>query len=84
MLDSSWPVKWHVGIFAGTQRYADEHGWDSVIDEYVAEHLAERTTKTTSPPYDGVIGRVNAKLAESANRLRLRLVRPVYDPHRQG
>jgi LacI family transcriptional regulator len=74
MLDLSWPVKWHVGIFAGTQRYADEHGWDSVIDEYVAEHIAERTRKTTSPPYDGVIGRVNAKLAECATRLRLPLV----------
>jgi LacI family transcriptional regulator len=73
-LDLKWPLKRHALIFAGTQRYADEHGWESIIDEYAAENLAERTTKRTSPPYDGLIGRVNSKLGECARRLRIPLV----------
>lgn len=67
MLDLRWPLKRHAHVFAGTQRYADEHGWESIIDEYADEHLAEATAKTL--PFDGVIGRVNSKLAEHARRL---------------
>ena len=37
MLDLKWPLKRHSLIFAGTQRYADEQGWESIIDEYAAE-----------------------------------------------
>ena len=37
MLDLEWPYKRHAGIFAGTQQYAEEQGWESTIDEYVAE-----------------------------------------------
>jgi LacI family transcriptional regulator len=72
MLDLRWSFKRHASVFAGTQRYADEQGWDSTIDEYVAEHIRD------GPPagglYDGVIGRVNAKLAEAARQLNLPLV----------
>lgn len=75
MLDLKWPMKRHSLIFAGTQRYADEQGWESIIDEYAAELLADGTTKTTSLPYDGVIGRVTANLAEYAMRLKFPLVR---------
>lgn len=71
-LDLRWPLKRHAHIFAGTQRYADEHGWESLIDEYADEHLAEASAK--SLPFDGVIGRVNAKLAEHGQRLGLPLV----------
>lgn len=72
MLDLRWPLKRHAHIFAGTQRYADEQGWDSFIDEYADEHLSKPSTK--SSPYDGVIGRVSAKLAECCRRRRLPLV----------
>ncbi|QDU25753.1 Xylose operon regulatory protein [Anatilimnocola aggregata] len=72
MLDLQWPLKRHAHIFAGTQRYADEQGWESLIDEYADEHLAEESLK--SAPYDGVIGRVNAKLAACGQRLGLPLV----------
>lgn len=71
-LDLRWPLKRHAHIFAGTQRYADEHGWESIIDEYADEHLTEASAK--SVPFDGVIGRVNGKLAEAARRLRVPLV----------
>lgn len=74
MLDLKWTLKWHANIFAGTQRYADEHGWESSIDEYIAEHLADKTKDTSSPLYDGVIGRADAKLAECAQQLRIPLV----------
>lgn len=72
ILDLQWPLKRHAHIFAGTQRYADEHGWESLIDEYADEHLAEHSPK--SLPYDGVIGRVNARLAACGRRLGLPLV----------
>ncbi len=72
MLDLEWPYKRHAGIFAGTQQYAQEQGWESTIDEYVAEKLPLRRTK--SIPYDGVIGRATRKLAERAARLGLPVV----------
>lgn len=77
MLDLKWPLKRHALIFAGTQRYADEHGWESIIDEYADEHLAEASPK--SLPFDGVIGRVNSKLSEHAQRLGLPLVNVWYN-----
>ena len=71
-LDLRWPLKRHAHIFAGTQQYADEHGWESIIDEYADEHLLEASPK--SLPFDGVIGRVNPKLAEGCRRLGVPLV----------
>jgi len=76
MLDLEWPYKRHTGIFAGAQRYAQERGWESTIDEYVAENLPARRTR--SIPYDGVIGRVTGKLAERAARLGLPVVNVWY------
>lgn len=72
MLDLRWPLKRHASIFAGTQRYADEQGWESIIDEYVAEHLLEQPQGEKL--YDGVIGRVNSKLASTSQRLGLPIV----------
>ena len=72
MLDLEWPYKRHTSTFAGTQRYAQEQGWESMIDEYVAESLPARRTK--SIPYDGVIGRVTKRLAERAARIGLPVV----------
>lgn len=71
-LDLRWPFKRHAHIFAGTQRYADEHGWVSIIDEYADEHLS--TASSNSLPFDGVIARANMKLANCCRRLGLPLV----------
>lgn len=71
-LDLRWPLKRHAHIFAGTQRYADEHGWESIIDEYADEHLSGASAG--SPPFDGVIARVNSELAGGCRRLRLPVV----------
>jgi LacI family transcriptional regulator len=79
MLDLRWPLKRHAYIFAGTQRYADEHGWDSVIDEYAADYLADCAAERKRPPYDGVIARVNARLAQCCGQLRLPLVNVWYN-----
>ncbi len=72
MLDLRWPLKRHASIFAGTQRYANDHGWESIIDEFVAQHLLEQPK--ASRLYDGVIGRVNARLAGLQHRYDLPLV----------
>ncbi|MEX0866156.1 MAG: hypothetical protein WD030_02285, partial [Pirellulales bacterium] len=58
------PHKRHADVFAGTQQYAREHGWQTIIDEFAAETLEHSGTE--SPPYDGVIGRANEQLARWA------------------
>lgn len=72
MLDLRWPLKRHADIFAGTQRYATEHGWESIIDEYVAEHLLEQSQSARL--YDGVIGRIPARLEELRRKLNVPVV----------
>lgn len=67
MLDLEWPYKRHASTFAGTQRYAEEQGWQSIIDEFAHDTLPTRRTKAI--PYDGVIARANSQLAERATRL---------------
>ncbi len=67
MLDLEWPYKRHAETFAGVQRYAQEHGWDSMIDEYAGDSLPTRRGRPV--PYDGVIARANPKLATRAKRL---------------
>jgi LacI family transcriptional regulator len=65
MLDLQWPYKRHSEIFAGFQRYAEEQGWTSVIDEF-----AHDTLKLHGPEYyDGVVARANRQLARQAGRL---------------
>ncbi len=67
MLDLQWLYKRHVAIFVGIQRYADERGWDSIIDEFAHDTLPTR--RGTSVPYDGIIARVNRQLVSRAGRL---------------
>ena len=64
MLDLEWPYKRHADVFAGTQRYAQEQGWESIVDEYAYDTLAE--AKSGSVPYDGIIARATKPLAERA------------------
>jgi LacI family transcriptional regulator len=72
MLDLKWPYKRHTGIFAGTQQYAQEQGWESIIDEYADDTLSARHSKAV--PYDGIIARATRKLAQRAARLHVPLV----------
>ena len=46
MLDLQWPYKRHAAIFAGTQRYAEEQGWYSIIDEFAHHRSLERDCPT--------------------------------------
>ena len=52
MLDLEWPYKRHAGVFVGTQQYAQEHGWKSVVDEYAGGN-AGRETPSNRPPTTG-------------------------------
>ncbi|QDU98958.1 substrate-binding domain-containing protein [Lignipirellula cremea] len=67
MLDLEWPYKRHASIFAGTQRYAEEQGWHSIIDEFAHDTLPAGGAKRV--PYDGIIARANAQLVKRAARL---------------
>jgi len=67
MLDLEWPYKRHAETYAGVQRYAQEHDWDSFIDEYAGDSLPARRGRAV--PYDGVIARANQKLARRAKHL---------------
>ncbi len=72
VLDLQWPYKRHAGVFAGTQRYAEEQGWNSIIDEFAHDTLARQLAKPA--PYDGIIARANLPLARQADRLGVPLV----------
>lgn len=69
MLDLKWPYKRHFDIFAGTQTYAKEHDWDSIIDEFA--HVTLRRRRAF---YDGIIARANVLLAKRAARYGVPLV----------
>jgi len=72
MLDLQWPYKRHTAIFAGTQKFADEQGWHSIIDEFADETLSARRLKAA--PYDGIIARANHALLKQARRWRVPVV----------
>lgn len=72
MLDLRWPFKRHQAVFAGTQQYAQEQNWETILDEYAADNLP---TRRVGPlPYDGIIARANRKLAEKSKRLGIPVV----------
>jgi LacI family transcriptional regulator len=62
MLDLVWPYKRHAEVFAGTQQYAQEQGWESTVDEYAHNTLPEK--KSDSVRYDGIIARATKQLAD--------------------
>jgi len=64
MLDLQWPYKRHSEIFAGVQRYAEEQGWVSVIDEFAHDTLGRRHGQAAG--YDGIVARANRPLARRA------------------
>ena len=82
MLDLQWPFKRHAGIFAGTQQYAEEQAWHSIIDEFAHDTLASPRSK--SVPYDGIIARANHALLKQTMRLGIPVVNVwVSSPVRQ-
>ena len=72
MLDLEWPYKRHTSVFAGTQRYAEEQGWESIVDEYAYDTLPSRRTK--SLPYDGIVARATKTLTERTARVKVPVV----------
>lgn len=77
-LDLQWPYKRHSALFVGTQQYARQHGWNSVIDDFAAETLAVAATAESkllhSARYDGIIARASKQLATQAARWDIPLV----------
>jgi len=62
----------HFDVYTGAHRYAEEHGWHVVIDEFAEYTLAE--IGDDDRPYDGVIARANEELAEHAQSAGMPLV----------
>jgi LacI family transcriptional regulator len=59
-LDQPYPH--HYDCCRGIQRYADERGWQTVIDPY----LVGMTGRAGAAEYDGVVGRITRQTAEAA------------------
>lgn len=66
MLDLQWPYKRHSQVFAGITQYAEEQGWETIIDEFAHHTISNRREKTV--PYDGILARANHQLARAAAR----------------
>ncbi len=66
MFQLEWPHKRHADIFAGVHEYADQAGWENVIDEFICR-LSVRGRRATKP-YDGIIGRINQESTRWAKR----------------
>ena len=61
-LEMDWPYKWHLEIYAGCQRFADEAGWDCVITPAVHREL----NTPGNGGFDGILARASQPLAEAA------------------
>lgn len=72
MLDLQWPYKRHWEIFAGVQRYAEERGWVSILDEFAHDTL--RRKRGAADRYDGLVARANHPLARRAAKLGIPVV----------
>jgi LacI family transcriptional regulator len=72
-LELSYALNRHTGIFAGTQRYANDCGrWECVVDEFPADTLSSHPRGRA--PYDGIIARASQDLAKWARRRKVPLV----------
>lgn len=81
MLDLHYSLKHHTAVFAGAMDYADEHHWQTFVDEYAGDTLP--ATADAELPYDGVIARATKKLIDRAEKLQLPVVNVYYSsPHR--
>lgn len=71
-LDLQWPYKRHTAIFAGAQRFANEQGWDTIIDEFVDNE--PKRSRTNFQRYDGVIGRATRLMKNRLSKQQTPLV----------
>lgn len=67
MLDLQWPYKRHSEIYAGIQRYAEQRGWITIIDEFAHDTL--RRMRNGSEQYEGIVARAHHTLARRAAKL---------------
>ncbi|MEI6233067.1 MAG: substrate-binding domain-containing protein [Planctomycetota bacterium] len=72
MLDLGWPCKWHSEIFLGAQKYAQNSGWQTFIDERVDVLRSALPIKPSA--YDGAISRATRKQALQAAHLNIPVV----------
>ena len=66
------PFAHHTQVFAGALRYAEEHDWECVIDEFPAYKSNQRPARFRD--YDGVIARADPRMAARLRRKRIPLV----------
>ena len=71
VIDLDWTLKHHHEVFAGTQEYARQRGWECVIWPHPPEDLRRRRGGRA---YDGVIARATPQLARQAALARIPLV----------
>ena len=71
-INLDWPLKRYHELYAGIQKYNNEHThWNLVWDHFPEIHLSRSRTK---PYYDGVIGRIKFDAYEEAKRLGIPVV----------
>jgi len=75
-LNLEQPYPHHTRVFAGTQQYADEHGWECVIDEFPGYRSRQRPRAYRR--YDGVIARARPEMARRVRRQKIPLVNTWY------
>lgn len=66
ILELQWSYKRHAQVFAGIQRYAEERGWTSIIDEFAHDTL--RRKLDPAERYDGIVARAKGPLVRRAAR----------------
>lgn len=72
-LEMEFGFKRHLETYAGCQRYADEVGWDCVIHP-APERVLKRRPGLERRPFDGILARATAALAEAAGEAGVPLV----------
>jgi LacI family transcriptional regulator len=80
-LDLDWGYKRHLEVYAGCQKYADEVGWDCSINP-AADHMLQR--QGGGVPFDGVIARATACLAQAARQAGVPVVNVWVNSPTQG
>ncbi len=70
VIDLEWVLKHHHDVFAGTQRYANEKGWESIVWPHAPADLIHGKANC----YDGIIGRVTPQLAALAKQKNIPIV----------
>lgn len=71
VINLSYQFRHHFDVFAGIERYAQEHGdWECTTNPYIQLSRKQRG----EPKFDGVIARASSELAKQAAELNLPIV----------